>query len=74
MAELKMVRLLMGVSRIGWIRNECIIGTAQVEGFEVRKVRLRWSGQGQRRHSGYIGQRILNMQLPGRRKTGIDCC
>lgn len=32
--------------------------------------RLRWFGQLQARHSGYIGKRILKMELSGRRKRG----
>uniref|UniRef100_A0AAR2IIP7 SWI/SNF related, matrix associated, actin dependent regulator of chromatin, subfamily c, member 1a n=1 Tax=Pygocentrus nattereri TaxID=42514 RepID=A0AAR2IIP7_PYGNA len=32
--------------------------------------RLRWFGHVLRRNSGYIGQRMLEMELPGRRRTG----
>jgi len=31
---------------------------------------LRWFGHVQRRDSGYIGRRMLEMELPGRRKRG----
>lgn len=35
-----------------------------------REVRLRWFEHMQRRKSGYLGQKILTMELPGRRKRG----
>ena len=37
---------------------------------KFRKARLRWFGHVQRRDSGYIGRRILKMELPGRRQRG----
>lgn len=38
----------------------------------VRKpmIKLRWFGHMQRRDGWYIGKRMLNMELPGRRKRG----
>lgn len=35
-----------------------------------REVRLRWFEHMQRRKSGYLGQKILTIELPGRRKRG----
>ena len=35
-----------------------------------RKARLRWFGHAQRRESGDIGRRMLEMELPGRRRRG----
>ncbi|XP_062866594.1 uncharacterized protein LOC134329279, partial [Trichomycterus rosablanca] len=54
------------------VRNEIIRGTAQVKqlGDKVREARLRWFGHVQRRDSGYIGRRMLDMQLPGKRQRG----
>ncbi|MCJ8738873.1 hypothetical protein PDJAM_G00040650 [Pangasius djambal] len=71
-AELKMLRFSLGVTRLDRIRNECIRGTAHVGrlGDKVREARLRWFGHVQRRESEYIGRRMLDMELPGRRRRG----
>uniref|UniRef100_A0A3Q3JMD5 YjeF N-terminal domain-containing protein n=1 Tax=Monopterus albus TaxID=43700 RepID=A0A3Q3JMD5_MONAL len=59
-------------TRMDRIRNEHIRGTAQVFCFgdKVREARLRWFGHVQRRDSGYIGRRMLEMELPGKRSRG----
>ncbi|KAK3571485.1 hypothetical protein QTP86_012831 [Hemibagrus guttatus] len=71
-AELKMLRFSLGVTRLDRIRNEYIRGTAHVGclGDKVRETRLRWFGHIQRRDSEYIGRRMLDMGLPGRRQRG----
>ncbi|KAI5102710.1 hypothetical protein C0J45_8062, partial [Silurus meridionalis] len=71
-AELKMLRFLLGVTTMDTIRNKFIRGTAHVGclGDKVREVRLRWFGHVQRRDMGYIGRRMLRMETPGRRKRG----
>ncbi|KAK3560238.1 hypothetical protein QTP86_003044, partial [Hemibagrus guttatus] len=50
-AELKMLRFSLGVTRLDRIRNEYISGTAHVGrlGDKVRQARLRWFGHVQRR-------------------------
>ncbi|KAK3553367.1 hypothetical protein QTP70_003532 [Hemibagrus guttatus] len=55
-AELKMLRFSLGVTRLDRIRNEYIRGTAHVGhlGDKVREARLRWFGHVQRRESEYI--------------------
>ncbi|KAK3518574.1 hypothetical protein QTP70_004097 [Hemibagrus guttatus] len=52
-AELKMLRFSLGVTRLDRIRNEYIRGTAHVGrlGDKVRETRLRWFGHVQRRDS-----------------------
>ena len=67
-AELKMLRFSLGVTRMDRIRNENIRGTAQggQSGDKVRERRLRWFGHVQRRDSGYVGRRMLEMELSGR--------
>ena len=54
------------------IRNEYIRGAAQVGRFEekTREARLRWFGHVRRKDDGYIGRRMLRMELPGKRKRG----
>ncbi|KAK3515358.1 hypothetical protein QTP70_018753 [Hemibagrus guttatus] len=71
-SELKMLRFSLGVTRLDRIRNEYIRGTAHVGrlGDKVRETRLRWFGHVQRRESEYIGRRMLDMELPGRRQRG----
>lgn len=71
-AELKMLRFSLGVTRLDRIRNEFIRGTAHVGCFgkKVREARLRWFGHVQRRDSEYIGRKMLKMELPGRRHRG----
>ncbi|KAK3543019.1 hypothetical protein QTP70_008706 [Hemibagrus guttatus] len=52
-AELKMLRFSLGVTRLDRIRNEYIRGTAHVGhlGNKVREARLRWFGHVQRREN-----------------------
>ena len=53
-------------------QNEYIRGTAQVGKFgeKTREARLRWYGHLRRKDDGYIGRRMLRMELPGKRKRG----
>ena len=71
-AELKMLRFSLGVTRMDKIRNEYIRGTAQVGRFveKTREARPRWFGHVRRKDDGYIGRRTLRMQLAGKRKRG----
>ncbi|KAK3510269.1 hypothetical protein QTP70_032590 [Hemibagrus guttatus] len=54
-AELKMLRFSLGVTRLDRIRNEYIRGTAHVGrlGDKVREARLRWFGHVQRRETAF---------------------
>ncbi|KAK3513013.1 hypothetical protein QTP70_000177 [Hemibagrus guttatus] len=74
-AELKMLRFSLGVTRLDRIRNEYIRGTAHVGrlGDKVREARLRWFGHVQRReikgvcqHSGSICFRVKTVQQDNR--------
>lgn len=71
-AELRMLRFSLGVTRMDRIRNEYIRGTAQVGRFgeKAREARLRWFGHVWRSDAEYIGKRMLKMELPGKRKRG----
>ena len=66
-AELKMLRFSLGVTRMDKIRNEYIGGTAQVGRFgeKTREARLTWYGHVLRKDDG---KRMLRMELPGKRK------
>ena len=71
-AELKMLRFSLGVTRMDKIRNEYIRGSAHVGRFgeKTREARLRWYGHVLRKDDGYIGRWMLMMELPGKRKRG----
>ncbi|KAK3558164.1 hypothetical protein QTP86_011860 [Hemibagrus guttatus] len=65
-AELKMLRFSLGVTRLDRIRNEYIRGTAHVGrlGDKVREARLRWFGHVQRRESKgqWLARQIQSLQ------------
>ena len=69
-AEMRMLRFSLGVTRMDKIRNEFIRGSSHVArfGHKVREARLRWFGHVQRREEEHIGRRMLMMEPPGRRR------
>ena len=66
-AEMKMLRFPMGV-----IRKDYIRGTVKVErlGMKMREGRLRWYGHVMRRDQEYVGRKMIEIELPGKRKRG----
>ena len=71
-AELKMVRWALGVTKKDKIRNEYVRGTAKIAklGDKLRNARLRWYGHVKRREEDFVGKRMMEMAVPGRRKRG----
>ena len=71
-AEMKMLRFAMGVTRKDMIKNEHIRSTVKVErlGIKMRKGRLRWYGHVMRRDQEYVGRKMMEMELPGKRREG----
>ena len=71
-AEMKMLRFGMRVTRKDKIRNEYIRSTVKVErlGMKMREGRLRWYGHVMRRDQEYVGRKMMEMELPGKRKRG----
>ena len=71
-AEMKMLKFAIGVTRKDKIRNEYIRSTVKVErlGMKMREGRLRWYGHVMRREQQYVGRKIMEMELPGKRKRG----
>ena len=69
-AEMKMLRFAMGVTRKDKIRNEHIRSTVKVErlGMKMREGRLRWYGYVMRRDQVYVGRKMMEMELPGKRR------
>ena len=64
-AELKMVRWVLVVTRKDKIRNEYVKGTAKIAklGDKLRNARLRWYGHVKRKD--YVGKRMMEMAVPG---------
>ena len=58
-AEMKMLRFAMGVTRKDKIRNKCIRSTVKIEqlGLKMRDGRLRWYKHVMRRDQEYVGKR-----------------
>ena len=69
-AEMKMLRFTMGVTRKDKIRNEHIRSTAKVErlGMKMKEGRLRWYGDVMIRDQEYVGRKMMEMELPGKRR------
>ena len=71
-AEMKMPSFTMGVTRKDKIRNEHIRSTVKVErlGMKIREGRLRWYGHVMRRDQEYVERKMMEMELPGKRRRG----
>ena len=71
-AEMKMLKFAMGVTRKDKIRNEYIRGTIKIErlGMKMREGRLRWYGHVMRRDQEYLGKKMMEMKLQGKRRRG----
>ena len=69
-AEIKMLRFAMGLTRKDKIRNEYIRCTDKVErlGMKMREGRLRRYGYVMRRDQEYVERKMMEMELPGKRK------
>ena len=70
-AELKMVKWVLVVTRKDKIRNKYVRGTAKITklGDKLWNARLRWYGH-VKKEAGYVGKRMMEMAVPGRRKRG----
>ena len=71
-AEMRMLRWMSGVAKLGRLRNERIRGTTNVEEIskKVQESRLKWYGHVLRREDEYVGKRVIGMEVPGRRRRG----
>ena len=70
--QMKMLRFVMGVIRKDKTRNEFISIAVKVErlGMKMREGRLRWNGHVMRRDQEYVGRKMMEMELRGKRKRG----
>ena len=69
-AEIKMLRFAVGVTRKDKIRNDYIRSTVKVEQLEMkmREGRLRWYGHVVRRDQEYVEGKMIEMELPKKRR------
>ena len=71
-AEMRMLRWMCGVTRLDRIKNYYIRGTVKVA--EVTKKmherRLQWYWHVMRREEESVCRRVMNMEVPGKRKRG----
>ena len=70
-AEMKMLRFAVGVTRKDKIRNAYIRNTVKVERLrmKLREDRLKWYGHVMRRNQEYVGRRVTEMELPEKREA-----
>ena len=71
-AEMRMLRWMSRVTKMGRIRNERIRGTTKVGEIskKVQESRLKWYGHVSRREDEYVGKRVMEMEVPGKRRRG----
>ena len=69
---MRMLRWMVGITRRDKIRNELVRGTTKVAEIsrKVQEKRLQWFGHVMRRDEDYVGRRMMEMEVPGRRKRG----
>ena len=69
---MKMLRFAMGVMRKDKIRNEHIRSTVKIErlGMKMWEGRLKWYGHVMRRDQEYVRRKMMEMELPEKRKRG----
>ena len=68
MAEMRMLRWMSGVTKMGRIRNERIRGTTKVGEIskKVQESRLKWYGHVLRREDECVGKRVMGMECRGK--------
>ena len=71
-AEMRMLRWMCGVTKLGKVIHERIGGTTRVGEIakKVQERRLKWYGHVMRREEHYVGRRAMEMKVQGKRKRG----
>ncbi len=70
-AEMRMLRWMSGVTKLGSIGNERSRGGTTKVGEISKKVqerRLKWQGHVFRREDEYVGKRVMGMEVSGKKK------
>ena len=70
--EMRMLRWMCGVTRRDKIRNEHIRGTTRVvqASKKITEKRLKWYGHVRRMKEEHIVRRMLDVDIPGKRRRG----
>ena len=70
--EMRILRWISGVTKQDRIRNEIIKWTTNVGEItkNVLESRLKWCGHVLRREDEYVGKRVIDMAVPGKRRRG----
>ena len=70
--EMRMLRWMCGVLGEDRIRNENIRGSVKVTELskKMQEVRLRWYGHVMRSENYYVGRKVMEMDVPWRRRRG----
>ena len=69
---MRMLIFALGVTRLDKIRNRYIRGSSKLERLNTKltEARLRWFGHVKRRDEEYVGRKVLETELPGKRRRG----
>ena len=69
-AEMRMLRWMIGFTKLDRIRNEVIRGTTKVGEIskKVQETRLKWYGRVLRLEDVYVGKRMMGMEVPRKRR------
>ena len=73
-AEMRMLRWMSDGTKLDRIRNERIRGTTKVgeicKKVQESRLNLKWYGHVLRREEEYVGNRVMVMEVPGKRRRG----
>ncbi|XP_068250297.1 uncharacterized protein [Palaemon carinicauda] len=71
-AEMTMLRWMARIMRLDKVRDDLVKGPTKVTdgSKKIQEKRLHWFGHVMRRNQEYVGRRMLDMDVPGRRKRG----
>ncbi|XP_069988606.1 uncharacterized protein [Penaeus vannamei] len=71
-AEMRMLRWMCGVTRKDKVRDDYIRGTVKVTEVcvKIQERRINWYGHVIRSEEDYIGNRVMEMHVDGRRRRG----
>ena len=73
---MRMLRWMCGVTRRDKIQNEHIRGTTRVvqASRKTTEKRMKWCGHVRRMKEEHIVRRMIDVDIPGKRRRGTDAC